>query len=172
VVVPSGTHTTRVTREEFRVSFGVMTDPRSIAEYENAIPGAGAKILESFFEQTRIELAHRHKIESEESALGAEFMRKTMRQGDRGQWMAFLIALAGFVVVGWLAHLDKPWLAGVVAVLDIGGLVSVFIYGKKKTVESETMTERQQQQQLVEPRADDQGTPSGSHAISPPRTEE
>ena len=40
-------------RQEFRMSMGVMTDPTSLAEYEQAVPGCGKDILQRFFDRSR-----------------------------------------------------------------------------------------------------------------------
>jgi uncharacterized membrane protein len=121
--------------EEFRMSVGVLTDPKSLAEYEQAAPGSAAKILEKFFDQVGREQEHRHAIEREQLASAKEYDVHAQRQGDRGQWMALVVAIVGFVLVGWLAYIKEAALAGVIGTLDLGGLVSVFVYGKKKQTE-------------------------------------
>jgi predicted lipid-binding transport protein (Tim44 family) len=70
-----------------------------------------------------------------------------IKQGDRGQWMAFGVALCGFVLVGFLAYLKEPILAGIIAALDIGSLVAAFLYGRKKQAE-ERIAEAQQPKTL------------------------
>ncbi|WP_437590233.1 DUF2335 domain-containing protein [Sorangium sp. So ce1000] len=121
--------------EEFRMSVGVLTDPKSLAEYEQVAPGYASKILDKFFEQVALEQVHRHSLEREALATDREHEAKTIQQGDRGQFFAFLIAVIGLFLVGWLAHTEQPWLAGIIGTLDLLGLVSVFIYGRKKQAE-------------------------------------
>src|SRR5262249_6312182 len=111
-------------REEFRMSVGVLTDPRSLAEYEQVVPGYGAKILDKFFEQVAREQEHRHALEREAMQVERAHDERTLRQGDRGQWMALTVALVVFVLVGVLAFLTYPWLAGVIGSLDLLALVS------------------------------------------------
>lgn len=112
-----------------------MTDPRSIAEYERAVPGSGLKVLEKFFEQTAAEQQHRHKMECDMLVATQETEIRVLRQGDRGQWLGFGVAMAGLVLVGWLAWIKQPLLAGVLGTLDLLGLVSVFVYGRKMQAE-------------------------------------
>ena len=132
--------------EEVRVSVGVLTDPKSLAEYEAVAPGSATKILEKFFEQVTTEQKHRHAMDQQLLATEKEHETKILHQGDRGQWMALTVALAGFVLVAWLAHIDKSVLAGLIGSLDLLGLVSVFIYGRKKQSE-ETLSEKSQADQ-------------------------
>lgn len=89
-------------------------------------------ILERFFRHTDAEQQHRHAMERAAAATEAAQTDKILRQADRGQWMAFGIAAIGLGIVAYLATLQEPYLAALVGVLDLGGLVGVFIYGKKQ----------------------------------------
>jgi hypothetical protein len=93
-----GAALTRV-ESEYRMSIGVLTDPRSLAEYENAIPGAGKGILEKFYEQTAKEQQHRHEMTDRSLKHQCDIEQRQMRQGDRGQLFGLIVALAGFVLV-------------------------------------------------------------------------
>ena len=131
-----------MTRSEVRLSYGVLTDPKSLAEYEQVVPGYGAKILDTYLRQVDEERVHRHSVELRllESTQADTLHAQRLR--SRGQWMGLAVALAGFVLVGFLALIHQPWLAGVVAALDILSLVSAFIYGRKKQSE-ETLAENE-----------------------------
>ena len=118
------------------MSMGVMTDPTSLAEYEQAVPGCGKDILQRFFDRTEQEQQHRHKLDRDVFEAERLHAERLMKQGDRSQWMALVIALAGFAIVAYALYLDHPWVAGVVATFDIGGLASMFMYGRKKQAES------------------------------------
>ena len=51
------------------------------------------------------------------------------KRADRGQNYGLVVALAMLVVSAFLIYLGHDWAGGVIASLDIVGLVSVFIYG-------------------------------------------
>jgi uncharacterized membrane protein len=122
--------------QEVRFSQGVLTDPKSLQEYETACPGSAQLILTQYFKQTDAEQEHRHKLERLTLEAEASYAAGVLRQGARGQRMALTVALVGLALVAWLAHTGQPVLAGVIGTLDLGGLVSVFIYGKRKQTEA------------------------------------
>jgi uncharacterized membrane protein len=132
------------------MSVGLLTDPRSLAEYEQAVPGAGKAILDKFFEQTTREIEHRHAIEREAMEQEREHGQALLKQGDRGQWLGLTVALAGFALVGYVSYLGHPVTAAVIGSLDILGLVSVFIYGRHKQAE-ELLAEKQLEQTSTPP---------------------
>jgi uncharacterized membrane protein len=101
---------------------GPLPDGETIKVYNEQIPNGGDRIMTTVEKQ----LEHRVKLET-------YGIRRTFNQSGTGQWMAFLIAIF-FGFVAWdLGKDGKEWLAGVVAGVDIVGLVTVFILGRSKS---------------------------------------
>lgn len=50
----------------------------------------------------------------------------------KGLWFGFLIGLVGFAIVAYCASLGFQILAGVIAALDLGSLIGVFVYGSQQ----------------------------------------
>lgn len=131
--------------ENVRVSRGVLTDPQSLREYEATFPGAGKMILDRYFAEVEAEQQHRRAMDRLNQQTEAGQVDRILTQGDRGQWMAFVVAVFGLVLTAFLALLGQPELAGVLLVVDLGGLVGVFIYGKKKQAAAASETEQEEE---------------------------
>lgn len=50
----------------------------------------------------------------------------------RGQWMGFVIALAGFATSAWLGFAGSHWSAGVLGTGTLLSLVTVFVLGRRR----------------------------------------
>lgn len=140
-VAPGGPQIARQVYTEFRASAGVLTDPRSIAEYERAVPGAGQLILNEFFVQAQKEGAHRQACEARVIDADIEQDRALMKQGYRAQMFGFIIVVLGFIMVGYALHLGYPFSASVIATAVLGSTATTFIYGRKKQADEVIATQ-------------------------------
>ncbi|MBU0668042.1 DUF2335 domain-containing protein [Patescibacteria group bacterium] len=100
---------------------GPLPTPVHLAQYEEILPGAAERILKMAEDQS----SHRRSLESKVISSGVADSRK-------GLWFGFLIGLSGFAVVGYCAYLGFQILAGIIAALDLGSLVGVFVYGSRQ----------------------------------------
>jgi uncharacterized membrane protein len=148
----------RTSSGEFRMSVGVLTDPRSLAEYEQAVPGSGKAILDKFFQQTEREVAHRHAMEREAMQHELQHDQSVLKQGDRGQWLGLIVALAGFILVAFFVQQGHPNTAAAFGAATLITLVSAFIYGRRKQTE-EMLAEKQQEAASSAPQLPKTATP-------------
>ncbi len=101
------------------VSFsGPLPQPSDLAKYEQIAPGAAERIIKMAEEQA----AHRQKLEKKVIDSGIKNSNKGLNYG-------LLIGLSGFAVVAFCAYLKLQVLAGIIAAIDLGSLVGVFVYG-------------------------------------------
>lgn len=114
------------------VSFsGPLPPPIHLEHYEKVLPGSAERILKMAEEQSQ----HRRALE----ICVIEYGIKNSR---RGLIFGFMIGLAGFSIVGYCASLGYTILAGIIAALDLGSLVGVFVYGSKQNKEERLEKER------------------------------
>lgn len=124
-----------VSQVKGRISVGIMTDPQSLGEYEQAVPGCGSTIIDKFFHQTEREQTHRHQLEREQNENSKDYSMALVKQGDRGQVIGALVALGGFALVAFIVRCGHEIIAGTFGITEITALVSVFVYGRKKQAE-------------------------------------
>lgn len=114
------------------VSFsGPIPPPAHLEQYERILPGAAERILKMAEEQS----AHRRSLEKQVIGSG-------VKRAHLGLWFGLCVGLAGFVVVGYCAYLGFETLAAIIAALDLGSLVGVFVYGSKQTRQEREEKER------------------------------
>jgi uncharacterized membrane protein len=96
---------------------GPLPPPHLLAQYRQISPEA----LEWIFRSATREQEHRHWRE-----------REPLRQSARGQYFAFIIAVLGILLGGWLIYLDKP-LEGFTALLvPLASILGIFVYREIK----------------------------------------
>lgn len=103
---------------------GPLPPPSILRGYEDVVPGAAAKIVD----WADSERTHRHRTET--TIVHAETTRDL-----RGQVLAAIVALAGFGVAGLALLLDHAGVAALITAMDIGGMVTAFIYGRRNNDE-------------------------------------
>lgn|GEM_PF-3077136 len=131
---------------EMRASSGVLTDPRSIREYEQACPGLGMKILDQFFSQTAKEQDHRHAMENKAMANEVDQDKRLLDQGDRAQRMGLFVVCLGLSLVAFLFY-KQQYAAGTTALgIVLGSTVGSFIYGRKKQADEAIANTKAEQQ--------------------------
>lgn len=99
---------------------GPLPAPETLAGYDRIMPGLANRIVEM------AEAYQKHQIglERDQFKAATEF-------GRRGQWLGFGVALVGFAAAAYLGSLGQPAAAGVVAALDLGSIVTVFVVGDR-----------------------------------------
>jgi uncharacterized membrane protein len=126
---------------QVRASFGFMTDPQSLAEYERNCPGSADLIIRESFAQANREQAHRQKQETEALAAEIDDNRKMVMQGTRAQWIGGALTALVIGLAYYLAHLAQYAAATTVVGLGCSGALVTFIYGRKKQAEEVKATQ-------------------------------
>jgi uncharacterized membrane protein len=100
---------------------GPLPPPAALEQFERSAPGAADRIL-GMAEQEEM---HRHEQER-------EMLQSDKRARTRGQWMAFLLAMA--VVLGGIWLIDRGrQVEGLIALLSpLAILIGAFLYGKER----------------------------------------
>lgn len=100
---------------------GPLPPPAILEQFRQIVPDAPERI----FRQWEAESDHRRSYEK--SALAGE--QSKIR---RGQWFAFIFALAGLAVAGAAFYLGYPTGAGVIAGTTIVSVVGAFLFERRK----------------------------------------
>ncbi len=104
------------------VSFsGPLPPPNHLEQYERILPGAAERILKMAEDQS----LHRRNLET-------KVIHSGVSDAKKGLWFGLIMGLSGFGLVGYCASLGLQLLAGIIAALDLGSLVGVFVYGSKQ----------------------------------------
>jgi uncharacterized membrane protein len=75
---------------------------------------------------------HRHTLENEELAIEREAMEKGFAEAKRGQQYGLTVTIFAFILCGFAAYSNQPWVASVVGGATIASLAAAFITGRKK----------------------------------------
>lgn len=113
---------------------GPIPQPAMLRAFDEVLPGAAHRILTMAEEQQ----SHRHLLERT-TVLGDS------RRSNWGLVAGFVVALAGFVLVAFLAYVDQPLIAGIIGVLDISSIVLVFVAGSRQRRSERELKWRQMQ---------------------------
>ena len=99
---------------------GPIPPPEMLADYDNMVPGLADRIVRKWEEQQE----HRQKLERTAVERDEERM-------DRSQKYALAVALAGLGMAAALGLAGaNPWIAGVIAVVAVGGPASAVLIGQ------------------------------------------
>lgn len=116
---------TQEVTEQYR---GPLPPPRLLREFDEAVPGSAAKILDNWHEES----LHRRQLERDESQSARDGLLKQLAYQARGQRSALTVALAGFGVAAYALRLGFPWAAVSIAGANLTGIVSIFVWGGAK----------------------------------------
>lgn len=110
--------------QEVRAEFysGPLPDAEYLERCEALCPGFTTRVVAQWEDQSR------HRQALERVAVSAEVSAQS-----RGQVYGLAVALAGFGVCAYAVAVHEPTVAGVIAALDITGLVTVFVLGRRRT---------------------------------------
>ena len=98
---------------------GPMPRPDHLEKYDRIVPGAARDILEEF----KANGLHARKTET-------LAINGAINNDKRGQWMAFVLLVLGFVLVAYLAQVGQSVVAGVVAGTLLVAVVAGFLTKK------------------------------------------
>jgi uncharacterized membrane protein len=87
-----------------------LPPPILLEKWEVLYPGITAKFVEWIDRQSK----HRQRLENQAEE------RSQLRQ-DRSQWIAGGIAITGLILAAVVGVFGNPWVAGVIAVVGVGG---------------------------------------------------
>ena len=122
-----------VTQTHKSVSFsGPLPVPAYLAQYEEILPGSAERILKMAEEQSD----HRRSLET-------KVINSGVSDSKKGLWFGFLIGIGGLGVVSYCASLGFQVLAGIIAALDLGSLVGIFVYGSQQKKNERVQKEKE-----------------------------
>jgi uncharacterized membrane protein len=107
---------------EYRKFFsGPLPAPECLAEYNNILPGLADRIV------VMAETQSSHRIKMEEKVVDRQ-----LSESARGQLFGLIIGLFALGVAGTLGLFGQPIAAAIIGTVDMVGLVSIFLVGKKQ----------------------------------------
>lgn len=165
------------TRTELRLSRGLMTDPKSLAEYEAACPGAAQIIIDNYVATTQDETKHRremerldqaHRMEMDKLTLSAETTHITAitNQGTRAQWMGLTIVLGTIGAGATTALAVNPIVGAAIIATGLGSAAVSFIFGRRHASESPTPAKQEPPREA--PRVSAPSRPPELPSVPPP----
>jgi len=118
-------------REELIFS-GPIPHPAILERYNQTVPGAAERII-VMAEQQAI-----HRRTLEKSVIDSD-----VKKSERGQLFAFVIAITGLILYGWLGLNGQELAAGLIGGGEVVSLAGLFIYGRhQKAKERERAKEQ------------------------------
>jgi uncharacterized membrane protein len=99
---------------------GPLPPPEILAQYDDIVPGS-AKLIFAMVEK---QSAHRILLEDRTNKAQTE-------QSGRGQWMAFVVAMAFLGGSLWISHDGYPAVGAVLGGATVVSLATAFILGKR-----------------------------------------
>jgi len=104
-----------------KIHSGPLPPVELIRGYEEIYPGSAKLIFDVFEKQAN------HRIKMEDTVITS-----SQRQSGRGQILAFIIAILFLGVATWVTLAGHDVVGGILGGVDIVGLVTVFVLGKKE----------------------------------------
>lgn len=105
---------------------GPLPHPDILAAYEDAIPGLGGKIVDTFQQQ----VTHRITMEQDRNRADIQIDRAAPKY-------ALSVAAMSFASVTMICIYGHAWAAAIVGALEIGGMIALFLRGSRKTKQLE-----------------------------------
>ena len=97
------------------VATGPLPPPDQLASYDQVVPGAANRIL----------LMAENEQQNRMAIVSAQ-----IRQSDRGQWLAFFLALCFLIACVLVTLAGQPVVGGILGGTTVLGVVTIFITGK------------------------------------------
>lgn len=113
-----------ITRETMH--FGPLPSPEMLKEYDAVLPGGAERIFAMAEKEQSARLKYNH------GALSGE-----INLDRRGQWMGFSIAIIILAMAAVFAWKGNTTFAGTLVAIDLIGLVSVFVLGRRSNKNDE-----------------------------------
>jgi uncharacterized membrane protein len=102
---------------------GPLPHPRTLAEYEQVMPGTGERILK----QWETESDHRRRLERDDRETQRESEERQVTYQGRGQWLGFGIAMGGLVVAGLGVLCGMQVAASIIGGVDLVAVITIFV---------------------------------------------
>jgi len=96
---------------------GPIPPPQILQQYNSIVPDAAERIIRMAEKQSE------HRIKLEANVINSGVIKSYI-----GMFLATCIALYGLYIAKEIAINGNPWAAGIIAALDLGGLISVAVY--------------------------------------------
>jgi uncharacterized membrane protein len=103
----------------FRHVHGPIPPASELADLDRVVPGAAERIIASYENQ----IAHRQGLENRK-------VNSDIASEKRGSWQGWSIAICGLVVAGVMGYTGHDRTAQLIATVDLGSLVTVFVIGR------------------------------------------
>ena len=109
--------TTQLKLQQVEISSGPIPPPQILQQYNNIVPNAAERLIRMAEKQSD------HRIGLETKVVDSNIVKSYM-----GMIFAAIIAIYGLYIAKEIAINGNPWAAGIIAALDLGGLISVAVY--------------------------------------------
>ncbi len=107
----------QVKLQQLEITTGPIPSPAVLQQYNQVIPNAAERIIQMAEKQSD------HRIDLERKVIDSNIAKSYL-----GMILAAIIAIYGLYIAKEIAVNGNPWAAGIIAALDLGGLISVAIY--------------------------------------------
>ncbi|MDD2772101.1 MAG: DUF2335 domain-containing protein [Elusimicrobiales bacterium] len=121
---PASPSTESVVVAKATMHCGPLPSPDTLKQYNLIVPGLAKMICTEFAKQSE----HRRQLES-------KILPEQALQSKRGQWFAFIIALALIVCGTWCINKGHDWAGVAVITGTLASAVGTFVYGKRSQKE-------------------------------------
>ena len=96
---------------------GPIPPPQILQQYNSIVPNAAERIVRMAEKQSD------HRMDLERKVVNSDVVKSYA-----GMIFAAIIALYGLYIAKEISINGNPWAAGIIAALDLGGLISISIY--------------------------------------------
>ncbi len=118
---PNFSKENKVVLAEISQSFsGPLPPPDILRQFDEVVPGAAERIIKMAEEQS----AHRRELEK-------KVISSDIARSKWGQFLGFVIAIAGLAVSAIVAIYGNALVSGIIGVGTLASLVGVFMYGSR-----------------------------------------
>ena len=104
-------------QQQLEISSGPIPSPQILQQYNQVVPDAAERII------CMAEKQSDHRIDIEKKVVDSNIIKSYM-----GMSCAAIIAVYGLYIAKEIAVNGNPWAAGIIAALDLGGLIAVAVY--------------------------------------------
>lgn len=120
-----------IVRHQMYQHSGPLPDPASLDRYNQIVPDAAERIIKM------AELNADHLRKMEMLAINAEIEdnRARHREAETGQYAGILSVFVAFATAAYALYLGHTGVAGTICSVTVGGLVAVFVTGRKSHAE-------------------------------------
>ena len=107
----------QLVQQKLEITTGPIPSPHVLQQYNQVVPDAAERIIRMAEKQSD------HRIDLERKVVDSNIAKSYL-----GMVLAATIALYGLYIAKEIAVNGNPWAAGIIAALDLAGLISVAIY--------------------------------------------